>query len=98
MAGKATAPALGAVGLQVEDTRRLADVRLSVDVCQRLTALLLHEQIQPLRFVRRGETGITKRGLNAINLAPVLASSGLQLTRGYFVNRYDLADDDIETC
>ncbi len=26
----------------------------------------------------------------------MLASSGLQLSRGYFVNRYDLADDDIE--
>ena len=90
--------ASGEVGLQVEDTRRLADVRLSADVCQRVvTALCFMNQIQPLRFVRRDETGIEQaRAERDKNLAPVLASSGLQLTRGYFVNRYDLADDDIE--
>ena len=90
--------ASGEVGLQVEDTRRLADVRLSADVCQRVvTALCYMNKIQPLRFVRRDETGIEQaRAERDKNLAPVLASSGLQLTRGYFVNRYDLADDDIE--
>jgi len=90
--------ASGEVGLQVEDTRRLADVRLSADVCQRVvTALCYMNKIQPLRFVRRDETGIEQaRAERDKNLAPVLASSGLRLTRGYFVNRYDLADDDIE--
>ena len=51
--------ASGEVGLQVEDTRRLADIRMNTEAVQRIVDVLCElNNFQPLRFVRRDETGL----------------------------------------
>lgn len=90
--------ACGEVGLQVEDTRRLADIRMNTEAVQRIVDVLCElNNFQPLRFIRRDETGLeSARSDRDKNLAPVLQTSGLKLSRSYFVDNYGLEDEDLE--
>lgn len=90
--------ASGEVGLQVEDSRRLADIRMNVAAAQRIVNVLCElNGLPPLTFVRRDETGIeSRRAERDKNLSPVLQTSGLKLSRSYFTDHYDLDDEDLE--
>lgn len=90
--------ASGEVGLQVEDSRRLADIRMNVAAAQRVVNVLCDlNGLQPLTFVRRDETGIeASRAERDKNLSPVLQASGLKFSQSYFTDHYDLDDEDLE--
>ena len=90
--------ASGEVGLQVEDARRFADIRMGSKAIQRLIDVLCNLNGFPsIKFERKDETGLEEARANRDkNLAPVLQSSGLKFSQGYFIDNYALSEDDLE--
>lgn len=90
--------ASGEVGLQVEDSRRLSDIRLGSKAVQALVNVLCGlNGFSPLTFQRRDETGIEAARANRdAALAPVLQTSGFQYSRRYFLDNYGMDETDLE--
>ena len=83
---------------EVRDDKRRSDIRLVTRTVQQiLDQIAAINGWQPVKFVMEDNTGLEKdRAERDEKLAPVLEKSGFRLTQNYFLDRYDLDEDDIE--
>jgi phage gp29-like protein len=78
--------------------KRNADVRMVSQTVQYLVNVLARlNGMDPPKFVMADETGLeAQRAERDATLVPVLSASQLRLAKGYFTDRYDYVDEDLE--
>jgi len=90
--------AVAAIHNEVRNDKRRADMRMVQRTGQQLVNnLAILNGVEPPKFVMADDSGLEmSRAQRDSILLPVLAGSGLQFTRGYFTDRFDISEEDLE--
>ncbi len=90
--------AVAAIHNEVRNDKRRADMRMVQSTGQQLVNnLAMINGLEPPKFVMADDSGLEmSRAQRDSILLPVLAGSGLQFTREYFIDRFDILSSDLE--
>lgn len=90
--------AVAAIHNEVRNDKRRADMRMVQRTGQQLVNnLAILNGVEPPKFIMADDSGLEmSRAQRDSILLPVLAGSGLQFTRGYFEDRFDIFSSDLE--
>lgn len=90
--------AVAAIHNEVRNDKRRADIRMVQRTGQQLVNnLAMVNGVEPPKFIMADDSGLEmSRAQRDSILSPVLAASGLRFTRGYFTDRFDISEEDLE--